>query len=84
MQRSSAWAADAPLVIAHRGASGHAAENIRPAFSLANELGADAIELDSKLTGDGHVVVVQNGTLGRTTDEPDLARRALSDVRPAS
>ena len=40
-----------PLIIAHRGASFDAPENTLPAFKLAWELGADAIEGDFLLTG---------------------------------
>jgi glycerophosphoryl diester phosphodiesterase len=55
-------------VIAHRGASGTAPENTLPAFRLAVEQGADAIELDVRLTGDGVPVVLHDATLDRTTD----------------
>ena len=44
-------------VFAHRGASGYAPENTLQAFSLAQEQGADGIELDVQLTKDGEVVV---------------------------
>jgi glycerophosphoryl diester phosphodiesterase len=55
-------------IIAHRGASGIAPENTLPAFRLAVEQGADAIELDVRLTGDGVPVVLHDATLDRTTD----------------
>jgi glycerophosphoryl diester phosphodiesterase len=55
-------------VIAHRGASGSAPENTVPAFRLAVKQGADAFELDVRLTGDGVPVVLHDGTLDRTTD----------------
>ncbi len=57
-----------PLVIAHRGSSAHAPENTLAAFKLAAEQEADAIELDVDLTRDGHVVVMHDATLDRTTD----------------
>jgi len=56
-----------PLVIAHRGACRLAPENTLAAFTAAAELGADAIELDAKLTADGQVVVHHDLTLERTT-----------------
>ncbi len=56
-----------PVIFAHRGASAHAPENTLAAFRLAVELGADAIELDAKLTSDGEVVVIHDQTLERTT-----------------
>lgn len=61
------WKTDAPLVIAHRGASEVAPENTIAAFQKAVELGADAIELDVKLTADGEALVMHDRTLDRTT-----------------
>ena len=58
----------APLVIAHRGASYAAPENTLAAFSLAREMGADGVELDTSLTLDGIPVVIHNFTLEHTTD----------------
>jgi glycerophosphoryl diester phosphodiesterase len=55
-------------IIAHRGASGSAPENTLPAFELAARQGADAFELDVRLTGDGVPVVLHDPTLDRTTD----------------
>jgi glycerophosphoryl diester phosphodiesterase len=54
--------------IAHRGASGHAPENTFPAFDLALKQGAHALELDLHLSADGHVVVIHDPTVDRTTD----------------
>lgn len=56
-----------PIIFAHRGASAHAPENTLAAFELAVEQGADGIELDVKLSADGHVVVIHDQTLTRTT-----------------
>lgn len=57
-----------PVLFAHRGASAHAPENTIAAFELALAQQADGIELDVKLTSDGHVVVHHDSTLNRTTD----------------
>lgn len=65
--RASEWWRPGPLVIAHRGASRRAPENTLPAFRLAADMGADAIELDARLTADGAVVVHHDQTLDRTT-----------------
>jgi glycerophosphoryl diester phosphodiesterase len=57
-----------PLIIAHRGACAHAPENTLAAFRLALEYGADGFELDAKLSLDGHVMVIHDQTVDRTTD----------------
>jgi len=56
-----------PIIFGHRGASAHAPENTLVAFELAVQQGADGIELDVKLTADGHVVVIHDPTTDRTT-----------------
>lgn len=57
-----------PAVFAHRGASAYAPENTLAAFQLAIEQGADGIELDVNLTADGHVVVIHDRIVDRTTN----------------
>ena len=56
-----------PFLFAHRGASAHAPENTLAAFELALAQKADGIELDVKLSADGHVVVIHDPTVDRTT-----------------
>lgn len=71
-----------PAIIAHRGASAHAPENTLAAFKLALQQGADAIELDAKLSADGHVVVMHDRTVDRTTPfKGDVAGYRLADLR---
>jgi glycerophosphoryl diester phosphodiesterase len=53
-------------LIAHRGASWLAPENTLAAFRLAWEEGADGIEGDFRLTGDGEIVCLHDATTGRT------------------
>jgi glycerophosphoryl diester phosphodiesterase len=73
---------DAHPVIAHRGASAYAPENTLPAFELAVEQGADAFELDVRLTRDGAAVVIHDDTLDRTTDLTGPIRaRTLAELR---
>lgn len=67
MLRDTDWATSKPLIIAHRGASKIAPENTMAAFRMAAQLGADAIELDAKLSRDGVIVVHHDSTLDRTT-----------------
>ena len=57
-----------PAVIAHRGASAAAPENTLAAFTLAAPLGADAVELDVKLSKDGAPIIMHDPTVDRTTD----------------
>jgi glycerophosphoryl diester phosphodiesterase len=56
------------LVIAHRGASSYAPENTLAAFDLALQMGVRHLELDVHLTCDGHLVVLHDDTLERTTN----------------
>jgi glycerophosphoryl diester phosphodiesterase len=56
-----------PVIFAHRGASAHAPENTLAAFELALVQNADAIELDVKLSADGHPVVIHDPSVDRTT-----------------
>ena len=58
-----------PLVVAHRGASYDAPENTLPAFKLAWDQGADAIEGDFLLTKDGHIVCIHDRTTKRFCDQ---------------
>ena len=65
------WAARAraPFVIAHRGSSGRTPENTLLAFTCAlEEDGAEGLELDLQRTRDGHVVVMHDASVDRTTD----------------
>jgi len=57
-----------PVLFAHRGASVYAPENTMAAFHLAEQQGANAIELDVKLSADGQVVVIHDPMVDRTTD----------------
>ena len=69
-------------VIAHRGASGAAPENTLAAFELAVRQGADAFELDVRLTADGVPVVLHDPTLDRTTDRAGpLAALRVADLK---
>ncbi|MDE2142579.1 MAG: glycerophosphodiester phosphodiesterase [Elusimicrobia bacterium] len=53
------------LVIAHRGASGHAPENTLAAFRLALEMGAKAIEFDVHQTLDHELIVAHDDDFRR-------------------
>ncbi|MGA0001734.1 MAG: glycerophosphodiester phosphodiesterase family protein [Steroidobacteraceae bacterium] len=67
-----------PLVIAHRGASGHRPEHTLESYRLAIEMGADFIEPDLVATRDGHLVARHEPEIGATTDvakRPEFASR---------
>lgn len=59
---------DRPLVMAHQGGADLAPSNTLAAFRNAAELGVDMMELDVHLTQDGHLVVIHDDTIDRTTN----------------
>ena len=68
----------APLVIAHRGASGHRPDHTLESYRLAIEMGADFIEPDLVATRDGHLVARHEPEISETTDvakRPEFADR---------
>lgn len=68
----------APLVIAHRGASGERPEHTISAYRLAIEQGADVIEPDLVMTRDGVFVARHENEISETTDvaaRPEFADR---------
>jgi glycerophosphoryl diester phosphodiesterase len=72
-----------PLVIAHRGASGHRPEHTLASYGLAIEFGADYIEPDLVATKDGHLVARHEPLLDDTTDvkqHPEFASRRSTKV----
>lgn len=56
------------LIVAHRGASAYEPENTLRAFQRAIELGAHMSELDAHLSKDGHVMIMHNATVEKTTN----------------
>jgi glycerophosphoryl diester phosphodiesterase len=70
------------MVIAHRGASSYVPENTFAAFDLALQMGVRHIELDVQLTSDGHLVVIHDDTVDRTTNGSGLVtRHTLESLR---
>ncbi|WP_345134897.1 glycerophosphodiester phosphodiesterase [Dactylosporangium darangshiense] len=72
-----------PLVIGHRGASGHRPEHTLASYTLAIELGADFIEPDLVPTKDGQLVARHENEIGGTTDvstKPQFASRKTTKV----
>ena len=58
----------AALLIAHRGASAYAPEHTLAAYRLGLDMGADFIEPDLQITGDGQLIALHDETLERTTN----------------
>ncbi len=56
------------IIIGHRGARFEAPENTVPGFHYAIDLGLTAVEFDIRMTSDGHLVVIHDATVDRTTD----------------
>lgn len=56
------------LIYAHRGASADAPENTLGAFKKALDFKSDGIEFDVQMTKDGHLVVLHDDFIDRTSD----------------
>lgn len=57
-----------PTAIAHRGDSAHAPESTLAAFRSAIHAGSDWLEFDVQMSSDGHLVVIHDTTVDRTTN----------------
>lgn len=69
-----------PLVLGHRGARHAAPENTALAFELALSEGADGVELDVRLDGDGRVIVLHDADLRRVSN--GVETRAAERLSP--
>ena len=70
------------LIVAHRGASEYAPENTFAAFDKALDMGINHVELDVHFSRDGHIVVIHDDTLDRTTDgSGPVADLTLAELR---
>jgi len=57
-----------PLIAGHRGYKAMYPENTMLSYRKALELGVDMIEIDLRLSRDGHLVLIHDATLDRTTN----------------
>ncbi|MGW7682836.1 glycerophosphodiester phosphodiesterase [Kribbella sp. NPDC054772] len=55
-------------ITGHRGAMGYMPENTIPSYVRAVQDGVDEVELDLRLTKDGHIVLIHDPTVDRTTN----------------
>lgn len=71
-----------PLVIGHRGARGHEAENTLASFRRALEMGVDMVEFDVHAAKTGEPVVIHDATVDRTTNGTGrVADMTLAEIR---
>jgi len=61
-----------PLVIAHQGGDGVWPGDTMFAFENAVEIGSDVLEMDAHITKDGHIVLMHDEGVDRTTDGTGL------------
>jgi glycerophosphoryl diester phosphodiesterase len=73
---------DWPVNIAHRGGAEIAPENTLEGFREGLRVGAGVLELDVHTTADGHVVVIHDATVDRTTESTGAVRElTLAEVK---
>jgi glycerophosphoryl diester phosphodiesterase len=71
-----------PVNFAHRGGRKFVPENTIEGFREAIELGPVVLELDARTSADGHVVVVHDDTVDRTTDGTGaVSRMTLAELQ---
>lgn len=82
---SPAVARQPPAIIAHRGLEPGVPENTLAAFRQSVARGVEIIELDLRTTRDGHIVVIHDATLDRTTNCGGLVEdRTLAALKKCS
>jgi glycerophosphoryl diester phosphodiesterase len=57
-----------PKIMGHRGAKAYEPENTLRSIRRALDLGVQAVEIDIHLSRDGHLVVIHDATVDRTTN----------------
>lgn len=73
---------DRVLNIAHRGGNRQAPEATLEGFRSAKRLGADILEMDVRRSADGHIVVIHDSTVDRTTDGSGrVADKTLEELK---
>lgn len=70
------------LVVSHRGDWRYAPENSLQAIQRCIDLGVDVIELDFRLTKDGHLVAMHDETVDRTTNgKGQVSELSLEEIK---
>ncbi|MGB0111773.1 MAG: glycerophosphodiester phosphodiesterase [Ilumatobacteraceae bacterium] len=71
------------LILGHRGASAAAQENTPEAFRLADEMGADGVELDVRLAPDGRLLAAHDPLPGTIEEIDALGCSTFAEVLDA-
>ncbi len=70
------------IAVGHRGTTKFAPENTLAAFDKAIAMGARAVEMDVRMTADGHFVIMHDGAVDRTTNGSGLvSRMTLAEIK---
>lgn len=70
------------IAVGHRGAMKFAPENTLAAFDKAIEMGARAIEMDVRMTADGHFIIMHDARVDRTTNGAGyVAKMTLAEIK---
>lgn len=70
------------LVVAHRGDWRYAPENSLAAIENVIKMGCDVVEIDIQKTKDGHLILMHDNTLDRTTTgHGKISDQTLNDVK---
>ena len=73
------------IVAGHRGVCAEYPENTMLSYRKAIELGVDQLEIDLNLTKDGHIVLIHDCTVDRTTEKSGRVRDyTLEEIRKIS
>ncbi|MCT8137795.1 glycerophosphodiester phosphodiesterase [Anaerobacillus sp. CMMVII] len=73
---------DEPLIIAHQGGNHLAPSSSIAAFDKAVEIGAHVLEYDLHITKDGHLALIHDPTVDRTTDGTgEVVAMTLAEVQ---
>ncbi len=70
------------IAVGHRGTKRFAPENTLAAFDKAIEMGARIVEMDVRMTADGHFIVMHDARVERTTDgRGAVATMTLAEIK---
>lgn len=70
------------IAVGHRGAKRFAPENTLAAYDTAIAMGARVVEMDVRMTADGHFVVMHDAGVDRTTNGRGfVSRMTLADLK---